>query len=149
MPILHREQTVPLPLDRVFEFFSDPHNLLRITPPQLNLVVTNREPVEMRSGAEITYTIRWLRIPMRWRTLISAYDPPHSFVDEQIRGPYRRWHHTHTFHAEGGSTRIVDRVAYELPFGPLGTLAHTLLVRRQLEGIFDYRREAIAALFAG
>jgi hypothetical protein len=149
MPILHREQVVPLPLDRVFEFFSDPHNLLRITPQQLNLVVTNPERVEMRAGAEITYTIRWLGIPMRWRTLISAYDPPHSFVDEQLRGPYRKWHHTHTFHAQGDSTRIVDHVDYELPLGPLGALAHRILVRRQLEGIFAHRRERIAALLAG
>ena len=149
MPILHCEQTVPLPVDRVFRFFADPYNLLKITPPGLNLVVTNPERVEMRSGAEITYPIRWMGVPMRWRTLISAYDPPHAFVDEQVRGPYRKWHHTHTFHAEDRSTRIVDHVVYELPFGPLGTLTHALIVRRQLEGIFEYRRERITALLEG
>jgi ligand-binding SRPBCC domain-containing protein len=136
---------VPLPLEVVFKFFEDPHNLARITPPNLSFKVTTRD-VEMREGALIDYEIRWLRLPMRWRTRITLYQPPQSFQDEQLRGPYKLWRHHHGFREVNGAAVISDRVEYELPWGILGQMAHALIVGRQLRGIFAYRQRAIAAI---
>ncbi len=101
----------------------------------------------MYPGSIIDYRLRLWGLPVRWRTRIVAFDPPYSFADEQIRGPYRLWHHTHEFAAVDGGTRMIDRVDYELPFGPLGRLVHALLVRRSLRKIFDYRRDAVNAVW--
>ena len=103
-------------------------------------------PIEMRPGALIEYRLRLHGLPIRWRTTIAVWDPPHRFVDVQLSGPYRIWHHTHDFvpvGGAGGGTIMRDTVRYALPFGPLGALAHRLLVKRDLERIFDFRREAV------
>lgn len=136
----------PVPLGEVFQFFEDPRNLARITPPELGFVVRTSGRIEMRQGATIDYTIRWLGLPVRWRTLISEYQPPECFVDEQTRGPYKLWRHSHHFKEVNGTSVISDRVEYELPMGILGRWAHALLVGRQLRGIFAYRQRAIAQI---
>lgn len=100
----------------------------------------------MRAGAEFDYRVSPLGFPQYWRTLIESYDPPYSFVDTQLNGPYKLWHHTHRFEEENGGTRITDSVRYELPFQPFGDLAAGEIARR-LEAIFDYRETATAALF--
>jgi ligand-binding SRPBCC domain-containing protein len=144
--VLNRVQSVPRPHEEVFAFFSDPDNLARITPPWLGFRMrTPRQ--EMRQGLRIAYRIRPLGVPQRWRSEITLWDPPHRFVDEQVRGPYRSWHHLHEFHAVDGGTEIRDTVRYTLPLGPLGRLAHALVVRRQLESIFAYRARVIGELF--
>lgn len=148
MPVFECEQLLPAPLDEVFAFHADPYNLLKITPPALDMVVKNPERVEMRKGAEIVYTIKLMGLPVGWRTLITEYDPPRSFQDVQLKGPYKKWHHTHTFEARGDQTLVKDRVDYELPMGLAGRLAAGWLVRRQLEGIFKYREQALAQAFA-
>jgi len=130
----------------VFKFFQDPRNLARITPPELGFQVTTRGPIEMREGAEIDYTIRWLGMPMKWRTLITDYRPPSLFIDEQLRGPYKLWRHRHDFREVDGASVISDRVEYELPLGVLGRFAHALFVCRQLRGIFVYRQRTIAQI---
>jgi hypothetical protein len=139
------EMEAPLPLEVVFKFFEDPHNLARITPPDLNFKVTTKD-VEMRNGALIDYEIRWLGLPMKWRTLITEYAPPHSFRDEQLHGPYKLWRHHHSFKEVDGAAFISDRVEYELPWGILGRMAHAFIVGRQLRGIFAYRQHAIAKI---
>lgn len=144
---LHAEQFVAKPLEEVFAFFERPENLARITPESLGFVILTPLPIEMKIGTLIDYTIRVMGLRIRWRTLISDYDPPHSFVDEQLRGPYSYWHHTHSFTAVEGGTKIVDDVRYALPFGILGRIAHSLLVRRDLEKIFEHREKIIAHLF--
>ncbi len=144
---LYREQWVPRALSEVFPFFERPENLARITPPELDFRLLTPSPVPMHQGALIDYTIRLVGIPVRWTTYIAAYDPPHLFVDVQLRGPYAFWHHTHRFIPENGGTRLVDEVRYCLPFGWLGELVHELYVRRALKGIFDYRQERIQELF--
>lgn len=100
----------------------------------------------MRKGAVIHYQIKWLGLPLGWEADIEEYDPPTRFVDNQRGGPYRKWHHVHTFVEEGPNTRIIDDVQYEMPFGFLGKLVEKLIVRRQVEGIFDYRRTKLEQL---
>ena len=102
--------------------------------------------LETRAGLEIDHRIRpLLGIPMLWRSRIESFDPPHSFVDVQVRGPYRLWHHTHSFEPDGDGTLMRDRVRYALPFGSLGEAAHALLVRRDLDRIFAVRHAVVRA----
>lgn len=147
MPVIDERQWVPRPLDEVFRFFSRPENLGELTPPEMRFEILTPEPLTMRPGALIDYGIRLGPLPMRWSSLITEYDPPHGFVDAQLRGPYDLWHHRHAFMQKDGVTEIRDTVHYRLPFGPLGNLAHALVVRRQLAGIFAYRRRRVEELF--
>jgi len=139
--------TAPVPPERAFSIFENPYNLARITPDWLNFRVLTPD-LTMRPGAEIDYSIKWLGLPLRWKTLITAYDPPHGFVDQQARGPYLLWRHTHTFHRTAAGTEIRDQVDYRLPLGILGRAAHAIVVKRQLLGIFRFRQRAIAAMLA-
>jgi ligand-binding SRPBCC domain-containing protein len=143
--ILEREQRVGLPIGQAFAFYGDAHNLERITPPLLRFEVRTPRPIEMGVGTLIEYRLRLHGVPVRWRTRITVWEPPRRFVDMQIKGPYSLWEHTHTFEEDGpGAAIIRDRVRYSIPFGPLGELAERLLVRRDLQQIFDYRRDAVA-----
>jgi ligand-binding SRPBCC domain-containing protein len=149
MPVhqLTRTQEIPRPRGEVFAFFADAHNLERITPPALHFSILTPAPIEMRPGARIEYRLSLFGVPFRWRTLIEAFEPEDRFVDVQLDGPYRRWHHTHTFEDTPGGTRMIDLVEYALPLGGLGDLAGGWLVRLLLEGIFDHRRAVIERLF--
>jgi ligand-binding SRPBCC domain-containing protein len=145
LQLLERRLRLELPIEQVFAFYGDAHNLERITPPWLGFEVTTPGPIEMGVGTLIEYRLRLHRVPVRWRTRIEAWEPPRRFVDAQVRGPYALWEHTHTFEEDGsGATIIGDRVRYAIPFGPLGKVADRLLVQRDLKRIFDYRREAVA-----
>jgi len=135
---------LPRPLDEVFEFFSDASNLEVITPPWLKFSVVTPRPIEMRPGTLIDYRLRFRGFPLRWRSEITAWDPPHRFADAQVKGPYRRWIHEHTFVAHDGGTLAGDRVQYAV-WG--GALANALVVRRDVERIFDYRRQTLTAMF--
>jgi ligand-binding SRPBCC domain-containing protein len=147
--ILQREQRVELPVERAFEFYADALNLEAITPPWLGFEVTTPAPIEMRAGTLLDYRLKLHRLPVRWRTRIELWERPRRFVDVQLSGPYSLWEHTHEFEPVGeGATLLRDRVRYALPLGPLGELAHRLFVRRDVERIFDFRREAVAARIA-
>ena len=146
--VLRREQIVQKPLREVFDFFERPENLSRITPASLGFSILTPGPIVMRVGTLLDYQIRLLGIPVRWRTLITAYDPPFRFTDEQLRGPYDFWHHTHTFEEISGGTRLRDEVHYAMGMGPLGGLLNTLYVKRSLARIFDHRAAVIADYFA-
>jgi ligand-binding SRPBCC domain-containing protein len=150
MPIytLRREQFVPVPLDEVFRFFSDAGNLQELTPSYLDFRILTPRPIEIRRGTLLDYRLKWHGLPIRWQTRILEWNPPRSFVDLQLKGPYKLWRHTHTFRAEEGGTRVGDVVNYELPLGPFGAIAHALMVRKDVESIFDFRREKIARLFS-
>ena len=144
--LLERQQFLDRPVPEVFEFFSRAHNLEALTPPWLGFQVLTPEPIEMHVGALIRYRLRVHRVPLRWVTRIERWERDKSFVDRQLKGPYRLWHHLHEFTARDGGTLVRDRVNYALPLGPLGTVAHRLLVRRDLERIFAFRHEAVERL---
>jgi ligand-binding SRPBCC domain-containing protein len=130
--------------ERTWEFFSSAENLPRITPPWLRFTVQTPGPILLQNDSLIEYTIRWMGLPIHWRTRIIDWQPTRQFIDLQIRGPYRLWHHQHTFAPVPDGTECSDRVIYALPFAPLDRLAHALTVRRQLLSIFRFRREVIA-----
>ena len=141
---LHAEQLLPRPRDKVFSFFADARNLEALTPPWLKFEVLTPAPIEMRPGALIDYRIRVHGLPIRWRTEITEWSPPHRFVDVQLNGPYTLWHHTHTFEERDGGTLCRDDVRYR-PRG--GALMNWLFVDRDVKKIFDFRQERLRAFF--
>lgn len=145
---LRREVLIPAPIDEVFDFFSDPANLAKITPKSVGFRDLTPDAKPMRPGLTIIHEIRWAGVPLRWHTRIEEYDPPHGFVDTQVKGPYKSWRHRHSFEAVPGGTLMRDHVQYELPFGILGVVTHRLIVARQLRRIFDYRGRQIRKIFA-
>jgi ligand-binding SRPBCC domain-containing protein len=146
---LRREQWIPKPLPQVFAFFSDAENLEEITPPWLRFEIVTPGPIRIAAGTRIRYRLRWHGVPLFWTTEIRRWDPPHCFVDVQLRGPFRLWHHTHRFEPYEGGTRMTDVVRYRLPLGIIGRVVHALKVRRDVESIFDYRFRRINELFGG
>jgi hypothetical protein len=138
---LDMTQWLPLPPDELFTFFGDAHNLERITPDLLGFKVLTPAPIDMHAGTLIDYKLRVRGVPLRWRTRIEAWDPPHRFIDNQLRGPYQRWHHTHTFAPQDGGTRCTDVVRYRPPGGPLAPLINKLAVQRDVLAIFRHRAQ--------
>lgn len=147
--VLHQELDIDAPIEQVFEFFSQAENLGAITPPSLSFDIETPPPVRMQEGTIIDYRMRVGPAPMRWRTEIERWRPGESFVDLQVKGPYRTWWHEHRFIGQGERTRMEDRVYYSPPFGVLGRVVDTLAVRPMLRRIFGYRAQAIRHRFAG
>jgi ligand-binding SRPBCC domain-containing protein len=145
--LIEQEQWVRRPLDEVFAFFSDAANLEALTPDWLRFSIITPPPIEMAAGALIDYRLHWHGIPLRWKTKITVWEPPHKFQDFQLKGPYSLWRHTHRFTSVNGGTQIGDEVQYALPFGPVGQIAHAISVRRNVEAIFQYRQQKIQAMF--
>ena len=144
---LRRRQRLDGTPEEVFPFFADARNLEAITPPLLRFEVVTPGDLEMAVGTLIQYRLKLRGVPVSWLTSIQAWDPPHRFVDTQVRGPYALWHHTHTFAPAGeGETLMTDTVRYAIGFGPLGALAHRLTVARDVEQIFDHRARVVPSL---
>ena len=137
---LHTETVIPYALDEVFAFFAEPQNLEALTPPWLNFEITSPAPIEMRQGTLIDYRLKLHGIPVKWRTEISEWEPPFRFVDRQLKGPYRLWHHEHTFTECDAGTRVIDNVRYAV-LG--GALVNRLFVQKDVARIFRYRREQL------
>lgn len=141
---LDSQQFVPRPIAEVFSFFADATNLQRLTPPWLHFNVLTPAPIEMKADALIDYKLRVHGLPLRWRTRIVEWQPPHRFVDEQIRGPYRLWRHLHTFEERDGGTLMRDRVEYAVVGG---RVVNALFIRPDLRRIFKYRADAMREVF--
>jgi ligand-binding SRPBCC domain-containing protein len=142
-----REDWIPRPIDEVFPFFADAYNLQKITPPFLNFRVLGTSAPEMAEGLMIRYRLSVRGIPMNWQSRIESWEPGRRFVDRQVRGPYRLWHHTHEFEPYEGGTIVRDRVRYELPLSPFGDIVAGRFVARDVGAIFDYRRGRTRELF--
>lgn len=147
MHVLERSQRVERPLGEVFAFYADARNLEQITPPWLRFRVVTPGPIVMAPGTLIEYRLRLHGLPVRWLTRIEEWEPGRRFVDAQVKGPYRLWHHTHEFEPDGDGTLVRDVVRYALPLGPLGELARRAFVARDLERIFAYRQRTVAQYF--
>jgi ligand-binding SRPBCC domain-containing protein len=142
-------QRLPVSLEKAWQFFSDPHNLLTITPPFLHLKVTNDIlSNEVYAGQVMMYTVKpLLGIPLSWMTEITHVEKLKLFVDEQRKGPYKLWHHQHHFKPIDGGVEMTDLVHYRLPLGALGNLFHPVLVKPKIKDIFIYRFSKINEMF--
>ncbi len=147
MVIFQSAQFVEAPLEEVWSFFSDESNLERLTPAWLSFRVLDKSTPEMCVGTRINYALKIRGIAVKWQSEINTWEPPHRFVDEQVKGPYARWHHTHAFEARDQGTLISDQVDYALPFGWIGSLGNWF-VKRDVQKIFDHRRQIIQELFS-
>ncbi|MBC7742553.1 MAG: hypothetical protein H7061_10160 [Bdellovibrionaceae bacterium] len=142
--IFATEQFVNRPLEQVFDFFSKAENLQKITPPLLNFKILTPLPINLGEGTLIEYQIKVHGFPMKWRTRIESWRPPYQFVDTQLKGPYKLWHHTHEFIAVNPvKTLMKDTVRYQVPFGILGLIVNRLLIKSDIQKIFSYRRSEI------
>lgn len=141
---LNAEMIIPHRLDSVFPYFAAAHNLEEITPPFLKFRVSSSDELVMAPGTVIEYSLRLHGIPLGWKSLISVWEPPYRFVDEQLRGPYRYWIHEHIFEERGNGVLVKDHVRYQV-FG--GRIVHDLFVKRDLMTIFQFRQQKLSALF--
>lgn len=141
---LEKSVWVPETIANVFDFFSDAGNLELLTPPWLGFTIVTPRPIAMHEGTRINYRISLRGIPMGWESEITVWKPPFEFVDEQIRGPYRRWHHRHTFTPQNNGTLVTDEVTYDV-LG--GAIVNRLFVRGELEKIFAFREETLRKRF--
>ena len=145
---LLRTQKLPLSVNEAWDFFSNPRNLALITPPSLGFKVTSDEPQKIYQGMIVTYTVMpFLNYPVQWVTEITHMEERRIFVDEQRFGPYKFWHHQHIFEEIEGGVEVTDLIHYALPYGPLGRIAHGLIVKHQLEHIFEFRRNYLEKRF--
>ena len=140
----HAQLWFPLSPEELFPFFSNAANLEPLTPPGMRLRIVSPQPVEMKEGAMIDYQVRVHGLPLPWRARITVWDPPHRFVDEQLRGPYRFWLHEHSFTPHAGGTLARDHVRYAVPFD---FLVHRWLVLPDIERIFAYRAQILQERF--
>jgi ligand-binding SRPBCC domain-containing protein len=141
--VLHEETIVPASVDETFAFFSDAANLERLTPPWLSFRIRTPQPIAMAEGTEIEYRIVLYGLPIPWLTRIDVWEPGVRFVDRQLRGPYRWWHHEHRFEPVDGGTRVIDHVE----FVPRARFVSGPMVRRDVRRIFDYRKGELSRLF--
>ncbi len=141
-------QYIPVPVENVFPFFAEAKNLEEITPPLLQFKIEKVSDESLREGSLIDYKLKIHYLPVKWKTLIKEWSPPYKFVDFQLKGPYRLWHHTHEFQSLGPGTLMIDRVRYQLPFGYLGWLVASQFVKSDVEKIFNYRRKIVQEKFA-
>ena len=143
------EQFLPIEFGKAWDFFSSAKNLSLITPPEMHFnILTNLEGREIYQGMLIDYTVKPLfGIKVNWQTEIFKVDKPKMFADRQLKGPYKIWEHTHTFIEKENGVLMHDQVKYQLPFGIIGRISHSLLVRKKIENIFIYRKEVLKKIF--
>ena len=139
--VIRTSQFIARDLETTFAFFADVANLQKLTPPWLDFSITTPQPIAMHEGTLIDYRLKLRGIPIRWRSVISEWHPPHSFVDEQVHGPYTFWRHRHSFTTRGDGTVVADEVRYRV----FGGVVANVFVKRDLATIFAHRQEALLA----
>lgn len=139
---------LPRDIATVFEFFGNAYNLEKITPPWLNFQILNQSTPRIEEGTLLNYKLKIHGFPVYWKTRIESWVPQKSFVDTQLKGPYSLWHHTHLFASQGSGTYMEDIVRYKIPGGRIGDLAVGWWVARDVEEIFEYRKQAITKIFS-
>lgn len=144
---LHRTTVINKPREEVFRFFSTPGNLNLITPPAFAMSMTWMNTENIQQGTLIDYKIKISGIPLKWRTKITVWEPPHCFVDIQLQGPYRVWIHEHVFEEKDNKTVMHDHLQYLSPGWMLEPLINKWYVERQINRLFDYRAERLQAIF--
>lgn len=145
---LNTKQFLPISLEEAWDFFSDPKNLAKITPPDMGFVIRSGAEMPMFEGQIINYTVKpLLGIPTKWVTKITEVVPKKYFVDEQAKGPYKLWRHKHSFKEVEGGIEMMDELEYALPFGILGRIAHAVFIRSRLKQIFGYREKVLRVYF--
>ena len=147
MHILVKETVINRPLKEVFDFFSKAENLNEITPPDMQFQILTALPINIQKGTLIDYKIKVNGIPFKWKTLISTWEPPHRFVDEQLKGPYNTWIHEHTFEERDGKTYMKDVVKFKSPGWILEPLINSLFIEKKVKGIFEYREKKLNEFF--
>ena len=138
------EICIPRPVQEVFEFFANPNNLELITPKLLQFKITDAPKTPLEEGSIIDYKLKIHHIPIRWKTLISKWNPPYSFEDTQLKGPYMQWIHSHDFSEENGVTKMKDVVRYKV-FG--GSLINKIFVKKDVLKIFEHRTDFLIKYF--
>lgn len=144
--MLSAELIIERPIEEVFSFFSRAENLEKITPPWLHFNIVTPTPISMEKGALIDYRLKLHGIPIKWRTEIESWQPPHRFVDQQLRGPYKKWFHEHTFESLGPNRTLAKDNVHYIP--RFGSLVHKYFIRPDLEKIFGYRQQQLEEHFA-
>jgi ligand-binding SRPBCC domain-containing protein len=147
MHILVKETVINRPLKEVFDFFSKAENLNKITPPDMQFQILTPLPINIQKGTLIDYKIKVNGIPFKWKTLISTWEPPFRFVDEQLNGPYNTWNHEHTFEERDGKTYMKDVVKFKSPGWILEPLINALFIEKKVKGIFEYREKMLSEFF--
>jgi len=145
--LLETELWLPTSVEETFHFFQDARNLEAITPQILKFTILPPIPDPVKQGSLLNYRLKLYGIPFGWRTEIFLWEPPFRFMDRQLRGPYNKWEHTHTFEAKDGGTWMTDRVEYKVPGWILSQLIHSTMVRKNVETIFEYRKKKIVEIF--
>jgi ligand-binding SRPBCC domain-containing protein len=144
------KQNLPITISEAWEFFSNPNNLPKITPPWLNFKVTSNLSDKMYAGMIIAYKVHpILGIPNTWVTEITHVKEPLYFVDEQRFGPYKFWHHQHIFRETKNGIEMEDIVSYGVPLGAIGSIINSLIISKKIKSIFKFRTQALNKMFAG
>ena len=145
---IYSVQKIPVPIEEAWSFFSTPTNLSAITPDNMGFhIISGDHNVTLFAGQVFEYKVSpLLRVPLYWKTEITRVEAPFCFIDEQRKGPYKRWEHRHDFRIIEGGVEMTDSVTYELPLGWLGNIANRLIVQKRLLQIFQFRYQRVEAL---
>lgn len=144
---LTRHTTIEKPIDEVFDFFTKAENLNKIIPPDLHFEMITKLPISIKKGTVIDYKIKIAGIPFKWKTEITEWNPPYSFEDTQVKGPYKIWIHKHKFESKNGFTLMTDIINYLSPGGIFEFVPHRLFVKKKVESIFDFREKSLIKIF--
>jgi len=135
-------------LEEAWNFFSRPENLREITPNDLDFTIISDVPEEMYEGMLITYKVRPIfGLRTKWTSKISNIKEKSYFIDEQISGPYKLWHHQHFFREIKNGVEMKDIVHYAIPLAPFSNIIVKSIVKKKLIYIFEFRKNKIKEIF--